>query len=1012
MVLAIILLAAISATVQASDTEITVTADSIAEQGGKSTVIVKYKYASTTGYFTYSLDGSTATHGTDFVESTFHVLEDLSGRLEITAVDDGIYDPGEVVRVSFTYTATLFGVPVITLEMGSVVITIDDNEPPPSVSLSSSSTTVSESGNSVSLKAGLSSASPLEVSVSYATANGSAVAGSDYESASGTLVFSAGETEKSLQVMISEDKLDEADETFEVRLSSPSNATLGSPSKATVSITDNDKQPAVSLSSSSLSVSEDTASVTATARLDAASGQDVTVNYETTDGSASAPSDYTAASGTLTFAAGQTSKVISVSIADDTVDEPNETFSVSLSSPSNASLGTPSTTTVTITDDDDAPTVTLSLLPTKIEEGDSATVRARLSHASSEDTTVTVTAPGVTVTGNPLTISAGSKSSSGRVRLESAENDEDEPDRTVTVSGKATNAQGVAGDPASGILTIKDDDEPPPPPPPVSDVSLSSSTLSVGEAGGSVTVTARLSSASSSVVTVKYATANISARAGSDYKATSGTLRFAAGDTRKSFDVPITQDTVDEPAETFRVSLSAPSNATLGSRSRTTVTITDDDKAPTVTLSLSPTKIEEGGSATVRASLTHASSAATTVTISAPGVTVSGNPLTISAGSKSSSGRVTLKSAENDEDEPDRTVTVSGKASNPQGIAGDPASVTLTIEDDDEPPLPDVSLSSSTLSVGEGAGSVTVIARLSAASSSAVTVKYATADVSARAGSDYTATSGTLSFAAGDTRASFDVPITADEADEPDETFTVSISAPANATLGSLTRTTVTITDDDDAPTVSLSLSASSIEEGGSATVRATLSHPSSAPTTVTVSAPGVTVTGSPLTIPAGDKSSGARVTLASADNSTDEPDRTVTVSGKATNARGVAGDPASVTLRITDDDDPPTVTLSLSASKIDEGDSATVTASLSHPSSEATTVTVSAPGVIVTGNPLRIPAGDQSSSARVTLKAPQNDDDEPDQVVTVSGKATNARGVAGDPASVTLRIRRRIRRR
>ena len=563
----------------------------------------------------------------------------------------------------------------------------------------------------------------------------------------------------------------------------------------------------------------------------------------------------------------------------------------------------------------------------------------------------------------------------------------------------------MAGDPPSVTLTIEDDDELP-------EVSLSSPSLSVGEGAGSVRLTVRLSAASSGTVTVGYATADGTARAGSDYASTSGTLRFSAGDTRESIRIPITADTVDEPAETFRVTLSSPSNATLGSPSRTTVTITDDDDAPSVSLSLSASSIAEGESATVTAHLSHPSSADTTVTVSAPGVAVTGNPLTIPAGDESSSGSVTLASSDNAEDEADRTVTVSGTATNSQGIAGDPPAVTLTILDDDE--MPTVFWSAASLSVDEGDPSAGLTARLSAASARAITVHYATADDSARAGSDYDAAAGTLTFEAGEREKAIAIALSDDTIDEPAETFTVTLSAPTNATLGSPSETAVKIEDNDAAPTVSLSLSAASISEDGSAAVTASLSHPSSAVTEVQVVIGGITSQKDGLTIPAGETASSGTVTLRWLDNDVDEPDASVRVSATVRNTQGVAGKPRELTLTVKDNDPAPTVALVLTPAMIAEnGGLSTVTARLSHPSSETTRVDVSSTGVapasvmdfVQSGTALMIPARQRASTGDVTIEAVDNSVHAPDKQVTVSGVARNAQGIADNPPDVTLTI-------
>ena len=142
-----------------------------------------------------------------------------------------------------------------------------------------------------------------------------------------------------------------------------------------------------------------TASLTVT--LSAASTESITVTYTTADGTASAGSDYTAASGTLTFAPGDTAdKTITVTVLDDALDEPDEDFTVTLSAltgtPVNAIID-PATVTVTI-GDDDAPTVSISGPPTVVENGGPATFTVSLSAASGQAVTVTYTTADGTAT--------------------------------------------------------------------------------------------------------------------------------------------------------------------------------------------------------------------------------------------------------------------------------------------------------------------------------------------------------------------------------------------------------------------------------------------------------------------------------------------------------------------------------------------------------------------------------------------------------------------------------------
>lgn len=131
------------------------------------------------------------------------------------------------------------------------------------------------------------SASPMsQVTVNYSTSDGTAVAPADYTSTSGQLTFAPFQTSASFSVPIVEDTIDEGSETVNLTLSSPSGASLGSQSTATITISDNDPTPTVQFSTDSYFVTENGGSATITVTLSAASGQTVTVWYATSDGTA------------------------------------------------------------------------------------------------------------------------------------------------------------------------------------------------------------------------------------------------------------------------------------------------------------------------------------------------------------------------------------------------------------------------------------------------------------------------------------------------------------------------------------------------------------------------------------------------------------------------------------------------------------------------------------------------------------------------------------------------------
>jgi hypothetical protein len=195
--------------------------------------------------------------------------------------------------------------------------------------------------------------------VDYATASGTATSGTDFTATSGTLTFPAGTTTRPIVVPVNGDTTPEPNETFVVNLSNASNATI-SRGQGTGTIVDDDA-PIPALSINDVSINEGnsgTSIATFTVSLSSASNQTVTVNYATANGTASSGSDYTSASGTLTFPAGNTSQPVQVSIIGDTTPETNETFVVNLSGAVGATIARAQGTGTII--DNDTGTITVS----------------------------------------------------------------------------------------------------------------------------------------------------------------------------------------------------------------------------------------------------------------------------------------------------------------------------------------------------------------------------------------------------------------------------------------------------------------------------------------------------------------------------------------------------------------------------------------------------------------------------------------------------------------------------
>jgi CSLREA domain-containing protein len=224
---------------------------------------------------------------------------------------------------------------------------------PGTLQFSAATYSVNENGVNATITVTRTVGSYGAVSVQYATSNGTAAAGADYTATSGTLSFANGETSKTFNVSLLDDALDEANETVNISLSNPTGgATLTSPSTAVLTINDNDPSPSLKIAPASV-VEGNTGTVNAvfSVTLSAASGQTVSVNYATANGTATAGSDYAAATGALSFSPGQTTKTINVVVNGDVTDRVNETFFVNLSNPTNATIAVGQALGIIIDDD-------------------------------------------------------------------------------------------------------------------------------------------------------------------------------------------------------------------------------------------------------------------------------------------------------------------------------------------------------------------------------------------------------------------------------------------------------------------------------------------------------------------------------------------------------------------------------------------------------------------------------------------------------------------------------------
>jgi Ca2+-binding RTX toxin-like protein len=625
----------------------------------------------------------------------------------------------------------------------------------------------------------LSAPADAPVVVRFATQGGSAVAGQDFVAQRGSVVFAPGTSEQEVRIEIVGDSRVEIDETFALRLLSATGAAIAD-NRAVLTILDDE-----GLSVADADAIEGNAgapgSLVFTVRLLSALDAAVTVDWATADGSATAGDDYVAGAGSLTFAAGETIKQVTVSLIGDAGTEGAQTLALALSNAAGAPL-VRATATGTIAEDDALLIDDATLAEGTATTPGSATVTIRLAGPTDQAITVdyaTVDASAVagldyTATSGTATIGPGQSSTTITVPILRDEALEATEGFTIQLS----NVSGAGIADAAATVTLLDDDG----------FAITDATLVEGSGGGTnLTFTVTLASAMASAATIDYATADGTALAGIDYTATSGTLTFNAGQTSRTFSVPVAADTDFEGNETFAVTLS---NASAGGIQRGTAEgrILDDDG-----LSIANVTVTEGSggttTATLTVSLTASASPVTVDWATANGTALAGadytaasGTLTFAAGETSQTIDIAIATD---------TLWEANEAfrillSNPAGAPLVDGTASVTIGNDDAAAAPVLDLFAAQRTEGsDGTPVMRFTLGLSYAVGSSVTVDYATADRSAVAAADYVATSGTLTIGAGGRSAVIDVPLVADALPEGSEAFALVLSNPTGgASLG------------------------------------------------------------------------------------------------------------------------------------------------------------------------------------------------------------------------------------
>ncbi len=681
--------------------------------------------------------------------------------------------------------------------------------------------------------------------VDVSTADGTATtANSDYTAVTAqTLTFAgtAGETE-TFTITPTADATSESDETVIIGMSGLSPSTVAS---GDINITDgatltilNDDNISISVNDPSIAEGDagtNTLQFTVSLNAPAPAGG-ATVDYATSNGSATAGSDYTAISTTtLSFLAGESSKTVDITITSDQIVEIDETLTLTLSNPTgtNVIIGD-STGTGTITNDDQA-TVTIADV-TVNENSGTATITVIADNAvdggfdvdvsTADGTATTADSDYTTVTAQTLTF-AGTAGESETFNITLGGDTKVEADETASISMSALNPVTVASgdiDITDGAtLTINNDDQ----------ATVTIANVSGNEDDGAITVTVIVDNAIDGGFDVDVSTADGTATtADSDYSAvTAQTLTFAgtAGET-ETFTITPTADATSEPDETVIIEMSGLSPSTVASgdiniTDGATLTILNDDAA-VLSIVATTQAAENITNGLFTISTTNQFSTPVTVNLSVTGTATSGTDFTalgttFTFPANTNSATITVPVIADNLVESNETVIVTLTGTNNSAVAiGSTDNATVTITDDD------IALLSITATTQAEEGTTNGVYTVNTTNEFSIPVMVTiSATGTAISGTDYDDLGSSFMFPANTSSITIPLSVIDDNIVELDETVILTMTNTNNTsvTIGTTDEATITITDPDIATITIEDVNAN--EDDGAITVIATLDN-------------------------------------------------------------------------------------------------------------------------------------------------------------------------------------------
>jgi hypothetical protein len=664
----------------------------------------------------------------------------------------------------------------------------------------------------ISISIQLSNPSSRVITVDYRTQDQTALAGIDYESKNGRLMFLPGVVQQFLITQIIGDRFNEPNETFRFLFENPINCSLSTDNLVCSILNDDGGTIAID----DVAVTEgDKGTVLAifNVRLSEISPQTVSVGYSTVNGTASSDVDYRPKSGTLTFPPGVISQPISITVNGDVLDEPDELFYVNLTNPQNATISKNQGACKIV--DDDLPE--LIVQGTTVIEGDSGdkyvTIPVRLSSAFPKEISINYTiGDGLAVGGLDYITSSGKivfppDSTNHSITIPIVPDQINETNESFFIYfSNIENATMIRR--MVEVLIIDDD--------PLPEITVNDIVVNEGDDGlTSAVFVLNLMRESGRMVTVEYSTRNDTAQAGVDYISKSGKVVFSPGVTNQTVQIQVISDRRDEPVERFFVSLNNQINSAIVKQIGFCDII--DDDIPEI--SCDDMSVSEGnvGLTEINVPIRLSSQPQKDVTVAYRTIGISATPdvdfldqagqLRIPAGQKNAVLSLFVKgdiAFESDE-------TFQIVFSSPENATLLGGKTTVLIQNDDQ--KPEISIDDASIVEGnEGTVPLQFIVRLSAPSYESVTVSFETLNGDAVSSVDFVASNGKITIPPGSLLECIPITIVADTLGESNEKFNIILKNAENANIGkSVGEGTIV---DDDAPQIRLS--GVSVNEGDS----------------------------------------------------------------------------------------------------------------------------------------------------------------------------------------------------